>query len=190
MRRPPAPASCIPCSRTARRAPAPATPPAPALASLRRALRRPTRREENQLPEVQLQFIFQDFQRFCWNPHAPGQARHLFDMRLNKVEVNLRRLLEAAPRQQNQAKLVHYGTIARELLEQLGAETTPEGISSDSKAKLSEYSEKIEALAARLAAPVPENEKPVAESREEISNEKAKAESPISLSSELRRRSA
>jgi SNARE protein 1 len=36
----------------------------------------------------------------------------------------------------------------------------------------------------------PENEKPVAESREEISNEKAKAESPISLSSELRRRSA
>ena len=58
-------------------------------------------REENRLPEVQLHFIFQDFQRFCWNPHAPGQARHLFDMRLNKVEVNLRRLLEAAPRQQN-----------------------------------------------------------------------------------------
>jgi len=112
-------------------------------------------------------------------------------MRLNKVEVNLRRLLEAAPRQQNQAKLVHYVTTARELLEQLGAETTPEGISSVSKAKLSEYSEKIEALAARLAAPVPENEKPVVESREEeISDEKAKAESPISLSSGLRRRSA
>ncbi|XP_039816009.1 uncharacterized protein LOC120678760 isoform X1 [Panicum virgatum] len=114
-------------------------------------------------------------------------------MRLNKVEVNLRRLLEAAPRQQNQAKLVHYVTTARELLEQLGAETTPEGVSSVSKAKLSEYSEKIEALAARLAAPVlvqPENEKPVVESREEISDEKAKAESPISLSSGLRRRSA
>ncbi|KAJ1255088.1 hypothetical protein BS78_K292000 [Paspalum vaginatum] len=111
-------------------------------------------------------------------------------MRLNKVEVNLRRLLEAAPRQQNQAKLIHYVTTARELLEQLGAETTPEGIPSISKAKLSEYSEKIEALAARLAVSVPENEKPVVESREEIANEKAKTESPISLSSGLRRRSA
>nr|CAB3500776.1 unnamed protein product [Digitaria exilis] len=112
-------------------------------------------------------------------------------MRLNKVEVNLRRLLEAAPRQQNQAKLVHYVTTARELLEQLGAETTPEGISSVSKAKLSEYSEKIEALAARLAAPVPENEKPVVEcTKEEISDEIAKVESPVSLSSGLRRRSS
>ncbi|XP_066159596.1 uncharacterized protein [Oryza sativa Japonica Group] len=74
-------------------------------------------------------------------------------MALSKVEVNLLRLLEAAPRQQNQAKLVHYVTTARELLEQLGAETTPEGISSVSKAKISEYSEKIEALAARLAVP-------------------------------------
>ncbi|CAD6264841.1 unnamed protein product [Miscanthus lutarioriparius] len=89
-------------------------------------------------------------------------------MRLNKVEVNLIRLLEAAPRQQNQAKLVYvssvpvqYVTTARELLEQLGAETTPEGISSISKAKLSEYSEKIEALASRLAASVPENEKQI-----------------------------
>ncbi|CAL4999949.1 unnamed protein product [Urochloa decumbens] len=143
-------------------------------------------------------------------------------MRLNKVEVNLRRLLEAAPRQQNPAKLVHYVTTARELLEQLGAQITPEGISSVSKAKLSDYSEKIEALAAKLAASVvcyyhvdslyahchsyficrffigfkaatadPENEKPVVESREEeISEEIAKAESPISLSSGLRRRSA
>ncbi|XP_062196680.1 uncharacterized protein LOC133899667 isoform X2 [Phragmites australis] len=85
---------------------------------------------------------------------------------------------------------MYYVTTARELLEQLGAETTPEGISSISKAKLSEYSEKIEALAARLAASVPENEKPVAESsKEESSYEKAKAESPISLSSGLRRRS-
>jgi hypothetical protein len=32
---------------------------------------------------------------------------HYFDMGLSKVEVNLRRLLEAAPKQQNQAKLVH-----------------------------------------------------------------------------------
>ncbi|KAL6909664.1 hypothetical protein ACP4OV_001323 [Aristida adscensionis] len=110
-------------------------------------------------------------------------------MRLNKVEVNLRRLLEAAPRQQNQAKLVHYVTTARELLEQLGAETTPEGISSISKAKIAEYSEKIEALAARLSVSVPEAEKPVDESIEERSYEKDKVGSPISLSSGLRRRS-
>ncbi|KAM0911876.1 hypothetical protein ACQ4PT_013168 [Festuca glaucescens] len=111
-------------------------------------------------------------------------------MVFSKVEVNLRRLLEAAPRQQNQAKLVHYITTARELLEQLGAEITPEGTSSVSKAKLSEYSEKIEALAAILAAPVPENENPVDESREEQSSyEREKVGSPISLSSGLRRRS-
>ncbi|XP_066163964.1 uncharacterized protein [Oryza sativa Japonica Group] len=110
-------------------------------------------------------------------------------MVLSKVEVNLIRLLEAAPRQQNQTKLVHYVTTARELLEQLGSETTPEGISSVSKAKTSEYSEKIEALAARLAAPEPENEMPVDENREvESSYEGDKPGSPISLSSGLRRR--
>ncbi|CAL4999943.1 unnamed protein product [Urochloa decumbens] len=99
-------------------------------------------------------------------------------MRLNKVEVNLRRLLEAAPRQQNPAKLVHYVTTARELLEQLGAEITPEGISRFF-------------IGFKAATADPENEKPVVESREEeISEEIAKAESPISLSSGLRRRSA
>ncbi|KAF2920666.1 uncharacterized protein [Oryza sativa Japonica Group] len=82
-----------------------------------------------------------------------------------------------------------YVTTARELLEQLGAETTPEGISSVSKAKISEYSEKIEALAARLAVPEPENEVPVDENREvESSYEGEKPGSPISLSSGLRRR--
>uniref|UniRef100_A0ACD5TEK7 Uncharacterized protein n=1 Tax=Avena sativa TaxID=4498 RepID=A0ACD5TEK7_AVESA len=110
-------------------------------------------------------------------------------MVLSKVEVNLRRLLEADPRQQNQAKLVHYMTTARELLEQLGAEITPEGTSSISKSKLSEYSEKIEALAATLAASVTENENPIGESREEESSyESEKVGSPISLSSGLRRR--
>uniref|UniRef100_J3LR81 Vesicle transport protein USE1 n=1 Tax=Oryza brachyantha TaxID=4533 RepID=J3LR81_ORYBR len=122
-------------------------------------------------------------------------------MSLSKVEVNLIRLLQAAPRQQNQAKLVHYVTTARELLEQLGTEATPEGISSVSKAKLSEYSEKIEALAARLAAPEiealaarlaasePENEMPIDENREEESSyEGEKPGNPVSLSSGLRRR--
>ncbi|KAL5232252.1 hypothetical protein ABZP36_031028 [Zizania latifolia] len=110
-------------------------------------------------------------------------------MALSKVEVNLRRLLEAATRQQNQAKLVHYVTTARELLEQLGAETTPEGISSVSKAKISEYSEKVEALAARLAAPEPENEVLVDENREEENSyEGEKVGGLISSSSGLRRR--
>uniref|UniRef100_A0A0E0QLP0 Uncharacterized protein n=1 Tax=Oryza rufipogon TaxID=4529 RepID=A0A0E0QLP0_ORYRU len=120
---------------------------------------------------------------------APPRVDALRAASSHKVEVNLLRLLEAAPRQQNQAKLVHYVTTARELLEQLGAETTPEGISSVSKAKTSEYSEKIEALAARLAAPEPENEMPVDENREvESSYEGDKPGSPISLSSGLRRR--
>ncbi|VAI53001.1 uncharacterized protein [Triticum aestivum] len=110
-------------------------------------------------------------------------------MVFSRVEVNLRRLLQEAPRQQNQAKLAHYISTARELLEQLGAEITTEGVPRGSKAKLSEYSEKIEALAATLAASVTENEKPVDEIKEESSCEREKAESPISLSAGLRRRS-
>ncbi|KAF0900032.1 hypothetical protein E2562_026270 [Oryza meyeriana var. granulata] len=120
--------------------------------------------------------------------HARLNVFVILIMGLSKVEVNLIRLLEAAPRQQNQAKLVHYATTVRELLEQLGAETTPEVISSVSKAKISEYLEKIEALAARLAAPEPENV-PIDENREEeTSCEGEKPGSPISLPSGLRRR--
>ncbi|XP_058081157.1 uncharacterized protein LOC131229272 [Magnolia sinica] len=76
-------------------------------------------------------------------------------MGFSKTEVNLRRLLAAAPQQQNQAKLIHYVATLREQLEQLGAETTPEGLPRISKAKVNEYSEKIEALAAKLAAQPP-----------------------------------
>nr|XP_029121540.1 uncharacterized protein LOC105048970 isoform X1 [Elaeis guineensis]XP_029121541.1 uncharacterized protein LOC105048970 isoform X1 [Elaeis guineensis]XP_029121542.1 uncharacterized protein LOC105048970 isoform X1 [Elaeis guineensis]XP_029121543.1 uncharacterized protein LOC105048970 isoform X1 [Elaeis guineensis] len=90
-------------------------------------------------------------------------------MRLSKTEVNLRRLLAAAPHQQNQAKLIHYVTTLREQLEQLGAEITPEGIPSVSKAKLNEYSEKIEALAAKLSTPWPEPMKVVDETKDEES---------------------
>ncbi|KAL5983816.1 hypothetical protein ACLOJK_017911 [Asimina triloba] len=74
-------------------------------------------------------------------------------MGFSKVEVNLRRLLVAAPQQPNQAKLIHYVATLREQLEQLGEETTPTGLPRISKAKLHEYSEKIEALAAKLATP-------------------------------------
>ncbi|XP_020590999.1 uncharacterized protein LOC110031906 isoform X2 [Phalaenopsis equestris] len=50
-------------------------------------------------------------------------------MGLSKNEVNLRRLLAAAPRQSNQVKLIHYVTTARELLEQIGAESAMGGVS-------------------------------------------------------------
>ncbi|KAL5709269.1 hypothetical protein ACHQM5_019977 [Ranunculus cassubicifolius] len=74
-------------------------------------------------------------------------------MGFSKTEINLRRLLNAAPRQQNQAKLMHYVTTLRELLEQLVAETTPEGLPRISKALVNDYSEKIEALAGKLVTP-------------------------------------
>ncbi|KAL6598042.1 hypothetical protein ACP70R_046463 [Stipagrostis hirtigluma subsp. patula] len=49
-------------------------------------------------------------------------------MGVSRTEVNLLRLLDSSPRQQNQAKLVHYVTTSRELLEQLAVETSSEGI--------------------------------------------------------------
>ncbi|CAN1346448.1 hypothetical protein LINPERPRIM_LOCUS40764 [Linum perenne] len=76
-------------------------------------------------------------------------------MRISKTEIDLRRLLAAAPQQQNQAKLVHYVATLREQLEQLAAERTPDGLPRVSKAKVNDYSEKIEAIASKLAAPAP-----------------------------------
>ncbi|KAK7265353.1 hypothetical protein RJT34_32972 [Clitoria ternatea] len=73
-----------------------------------------------------------------------------------KTEVNLRRLLAAAPQQQNQAKLVHYVATLREQLEQLAEERTPEGLPRISKAMLNDYSEKIEAIASKLVNQVPD----------------------------------
>ncbi|CAA0834945.1 Membrane fusion protein Use1 [Striga hermonthica] len=73
-------------------------------------------------------------------------------MRFSKTEVNLRRLLAAAPQQHNQAKLVHYVATLRELLEQLAEERISEGLPRVSKGQLNEYSEKIEAIAAKLVA--------------------------------------
>ncbi|PQM41946.1 growth-regulating factor 9 isoform X1 [Prunus yedoensis var. nudiflora] len=81
-------------------------------------------------------------------------------MRISKTEVNLRRLLAAAPLQQNQAKLVHYVATLREQVEQLAEERTPEGLPRVSKAVLSDYSEKIEAIASKLAALPPDIQAP------------------------------
>ncbi|KAK7404822.1 hypothetical protein VNO78_05803 [Psophocarpus tetragonolobus] len=72
------------------------------------------------------------------------------DMGISKTEVNLRRLLAAAPQQQNQAKLVHYVATLREQLEQLAEERTSEGLPRISKAMLNDYSDKIEAIASKL----------------------------------------
>lgn len=112
-------------------------------------------------------------------------------MGLSKKEVNLRRLLAAAPHQQNQAKLVHYVTTSRELLEQIGEEAAAGGVSSISKSKLNEYSEKIEALAARLSVPEPESVETVQEtSVEEIVSVSENTESRTYPTHILRRRTA
>ncbi|CAN8268059.1 unnamed protein product [Cochlearia groenlandica] len=80
-------------------------------------------------------------------------------MVISKTEINLRRLLSVAPNQQNQSKLIHYVSTLRELLEQLSEDKTPEGLPRVTKAKLNEYSEKIEAVASKIAAPqAPETE--------------------------------
>ncbi|KAJ7979374.1 Vesicle transport protein USE1 [Quillaja saponaria] len=74
----------------------------------------------------------------------------------SKTEVNLMRLLAAAPQQKSQAKLVHYVATLREQLEQLTEERTPEGLPRVSKALVSNYSEKIEAISSKLVAPLPD----------------------------------
>ncbi|KAL6136568.1 hypothetical protein ACLB2K_061863 [Fragaria x ananassa] len=81
-------------------------------------------------------------------------------MKISKTEVNLRRLLAAAPQQQNQAKLSHYVATLREQVEQLAEERTPEGLPRVSKAVLSDYSEKIEAVASKLASALPDLREP------------------------------
>ncbi|XP_030952919.1 uncharacterized protein LOC115975998 [Quercus lobata] len=75
-------------------------------------------------------------------------------MGISKTEVNLKRLLAAAPQQKNQAKLVHYVATLREQLEQLAQERTSEGLPRVSKAVVNDFSEKIEAIASKLAAPL------------------------------------
>ncbi|XP_078172747.1 uncharacterized protein LOC144566570 isoform X2 [Carex rostrata] len=114
-------------------------------------------------------------------------------MGISKTEVNLRRLLAAAPNQQNQTKLIHYITTSRELLEQLSTEISSEGISSVPKAKLNEYSKAIEALATKLASipPVPVDDvKEIEETKvERISSTIEQASnSNVASSSGLRRR--
>ncbi|OAY26466.1 uncharacterized protein LOC110604196 isoform X1 [Manihot esculenta] len=111
-------------------------------------------------------------------------------MGISKTEVNLRRLLVAAPRQQNKAKLIHYVATLREQLEHLAEERNPDGLPRVPKAKVNEYSEKIEAIASRIAAPITHiqvSEESVAESSAKESP-KADEETHFASSPGLRRR--
>ncbi|CAJ1941716.1 unnamed protein product [Sphenostylis stenocarpa] len=101
-------------------------------------------------------------------------------MGISKTEVNLRRLLAAAPQQQSQAKLAHYVATLREQLEQLAEERTSEGLPRISKATLNDYSEKVEAIASNLVNHVTDD-------TQENSSEIEEKEQ-IPLSSGLRRR--
>ncbi|KAL9253648.1 hypothetical protein AKJ16_DCAP09704 [Drosera capensis] len=106
-------------------------------------------------------------------------------MGISKSEINLRRLLVAAPKQQNQTKLIHYVATMRELLEQVTEETNPDGFPRLSKAKVNDYYEKIESIASMLAAPPePFSEAPVEETRQIVQEQE-----PISPPFGLRKRS-
>ncbi|XP_010534531.1 PREDICTED: uncharacterized protein LOC104810051 [Tarenaya hassleriana] len=102
-------------------------------------------------------------------------------MGISKTEINLRRLLAAAPKQQNQAKLMHYVATLREQLEQLAEEKTPEGLPRFPKAKVNEYSEMIEAIASRIAAQVPD-----ARVSDELSAKDSTMESPSRAEDDVR----
>ncbi|KAL6600294.1 hypothetical protein ACP70R_045094 [Stipagrostis hirtigluma subsp. patula] len=109
-------------------------------------------------------------------------------MGVSRTEVNLLRLLDSAPRQQNQAKLVHYVTTSRELLEQLAAENSSEGISSISKEKMNEFSDKIKELTARLSPEAPDDTKAANNTIDEHYPRAEQAGSRKALSSGVRRR--
>ncbi|XP_028092593.1 uncharacterized protein LOC114292767 [Camellia sinensis] len=113
-------------------------------------------------------------------------------MGISKTELNLRRLLAAASHQQNQAKPIHYVATLREQLEQLAEERTSDGLPRVSKAQVNDYSEKIEALAAKLAAPLesvlPETLQPISATSVKESPSKAVGESSSPTSPGLRRR--
>ncbi|KAF4352444.1 hypothetical protein G4B88_018876 [Cannabis sativa] len=113
-------------------------------------------------------------------------------MGTSKTEVNLRRLLATAPKQQNQAKLIHYVATLREQLEQLAEERTGEGLPRVSKAVVSDYSEKIEAIASKLSSMMPDLEVPqesLASTSVKGSSVELEEETRISPSPGLRRRS-
>ncbi|XP_028055868.1 uncharacterized protein LOC114260019 isoform X12 [Camellia sinensis] len=114
-----------------------------------------------------------------------------FEMGNTKTEINLMRLLAASPHQQNQSKLIHYVATLREQLEELAEKKTPDGLRRVSKVQVNDYSEKVEAIASKLAIPVltmQESQKPFAVTSVEEGPSKTCGESPILPSPKLRRR--
>uniref|UniRef100_A0A0E0LZ41 Uncharacterized protein n=1 Tax=Oryza punctata TaxID=4537 RepID=A0A0E0LZ41_ORYPU len=114
-------------------------------------------------------------------------------MGISKTEVNLLRLLDSAPRQQNQVKLIHHVqpsiTVCHHIEGTVGEAGGGKYVRSIAKGKLNEYSDRIEELAARLASQVPGYENAVEAIRKEESYlEGEQIRSPIALSSGLRRR--
>ncbi|CBI17875.3 hypothetical protein VitviT2T_017286 [Vitis vinifera] len=112
-------------------------------------------------------------------------------MGISRTEVNLRRLLAAAPQQQNQAKLIHYVATLREQLEQLTEERTLEGLPRVSKPKVNEYSEKIEAIASKIGSPssnVQVSQEPFSGTSGKEGTSKTEEEDHMPLSPGLRRR--
>ncbi|WRX32596.1 Vesicle transport protein, partial [Theobroma cacao] len=91
-------------------------------------------------------------------PQSQSKSYQLLpaEMGMSKTEVNFRRLLAAAPQQQNHSKLVHYVATLRELLEKLAEEKTPEGLPRVSKAVVNDYSAKIEEIASKPDIKVPQ----------------------------------
>ncbi|CAH1431828.1 unnamed protein product [Lactuca virosa] len=91
----------------------------------------------------------------CINQLHPNPIGFFLTMGLSKTEINLRRLLATAPQQQHQAKLIHVRHLYIESSwSNFAAEKTSEGLPRVSKATVSDYSEKIEAIAANLASQV------------------------------------
>ncbi|RVW28497.1 hypothetical protein CK203_103989 [Vitis vinifera] len=116
---------------------------------------------------------------------------HGLVMGISRTEVNLRRLLAAAPQQQNQAKLIHYVATLREQLEQLTEERTLEGLPRVSKPKVNEYSEKIEAIASKITAPssnVQVSQEPFSGTSGKEGTSKTEEEDHMPLSPGLRKR--
>ncbi|CAL5436716.1 unnamed protein product [Camellia sinensis] len=140
--------------------------------------------------------------------NIPSFYKGTFEMGNTKTEINLMRLLAASPHQQNQSKLIHvcliysdmpclqYVATLREQLEELAEEKTPDGLP-----RVNDYSEKIEAIASKLAIPavysigklpfqltMQESLKPFAVTSVEEGPSKTRGESPILTSPKLRRR--
>ncbi|KAL3344353.1 hypothetical protein AABB24_023671 [Solanum stoloniferum] len=88
--------------------------------------------------------------------------------------------------------LVHlsqYVATLRELLEQLAKERNPDGLPRISKAKVNEYAENIEVVAAKLAVPTSDVHTPKEPEGEISSSGTPKAEGSVNSASEgLRRR--